>query len=137
MPLGRKHFRRSRDAPILLRKGLWTSPGCQRSLFLKTCIYLSRRRTLVKVLDGIDRLGDSEGDAASRTRPEARSIGPFAEDHSRKQRAENQQGLSSLDRLVDLLLAVQSSFVFRAGIFCVCPDRPGMFARIDKNGSNY
>jgi hypothetical protein len=23
MPLGRKHFRRSRDAPILLRKGLW------------------------------------------------------------------------------------------------------------------
>src|SRR5580765_797312 len=31
MPLGRKHFRRSRDAPIYYGKGLLASPFCQRS----------------------------------------------------------------------------------------------------------
>lgn len=136
MPLGRKHFRRSRDAPICYGK------DCGQVLIvkdrlLKSCIYLSRRRWLFKTLDEIEPLLDSEGNSSARTRPATRPIHPFAEDHSRKQRAKNQQGLSFSDLLADLLLAVQSSFVFRAGIFCVCGHCPGMFATIDKNRSNH
>lgn len=103
---------------------------------LKSCIYLSRRHWLFKTLDEIESLRDSEGNPPARTRPETRPIRPCAEDHSRKQRAKNQQGLSFPDLLADLLLAVQSSLIFRTGIFCVCGDCPGMFTTIDKNRSN-
>lgn len=60
MPLGRKHFRRSRDAPIYYGK------DCGQSLLSKivcpeTCLYLSRWRRLVNTLDDREHMGDSEG----------------------------------------------------------------------------
>jgi hypothetical protein len=65
MPLGRKHFRRSRDAPILLRKGLWPVLVVKDRLSLKTCIYNSRHQTRIELLDDIEALGDSEGNPAA------------------------------------------------------------------------
>ena|SRR5438270_13968983 len=75
MPLGRKHFRRSRDAPIfahsrqnhangnyVLRKGLW--PVLLSKIIgpkaLPSTIYLSRWRKSVKTLDERESQGDSE-----------------------------------------------------------------------------
>lgn len=92
---------------------------------LKSSIYLSRRHWLFKTLDEIESPRDSEGNPPARTRPETRPIRPCAEDHSRKQRAKNQQGLSFPDLLADLLLAVQSSLIFRTGIFLRMRRLPG------------
>src|SRR5258708_2464104 len=64
MPLGRKHFRRSRDAPIYYGKDCGQS-CCQRSLSLKTCFYHSRWRRSVKTLDDGDAVSDSEGEIAA------------------------------------------------------------------------
>ena len=63
MPLGRKHFRRSRDAPHS-EKDYLASPVVKDRLLLKTSIYHSRRQTPIKLLDDIEPLGDSEGNSA-------------------------------------------------------------------------
>jgi hypothetical protein len=73
MPLGRKHFRRSRDAPIFAHSrqnranGTYfvtertvASPVVKDRLSLKTFIYLSRWRTSLKTLDERESRGDSE-----------------------------------------------------------------------------
>ena len=65
MPPGRKHFRRSRDAPIYYGKGLVPSPVVKDRLFRKNvvqknCLYLSRWQSHSKALDDGNRMDDSE-----------------------------------------------------------------------------
>jgi hypothetical protein len=63
MPLGRKHFRRSRDAPIS-EKDFWPS-FLSKIVVLKTCIYLSRWQRLFKTLDEGKAQRDSAGNSAT------------------------------------------------------------------------
>jgi CubicO group peptidase (beta-lactamase class C family) len=69
MPLGRKHFRRSRDAPISYGKDcgqvLLSKIVVARDRSKKTCLYLSRWPRLVKLLDDVGLPGDSQGNSAA------------------------------------------------------------------------
>jgi hypothetical protein len=60
MPLGRKHFRRSRDAPIYYGKTV-ASPVVKDRLSLKTSFYHNRWQPVIKSLDDAKLPGDSEG----------------------------------------------------------------------------
>src|SRR6476646_8170437 len=82
MPLGRKHFRRSRDAPKPERT--IGQSCCQRSFAEKSCIYLSRWQTPIKLLDDILPLGDSQGNAPARERTESCTVDPVAKHASGK-----------------------------------------------------
>jgi hypothetical protein len=72
MPLGRKHFRRSRDAPnmpiraktgangIHVKEKPVASPVVKDPRSLMTCLYLSRWLRPLKILDDWDDVTDSE-----------------------------------------------------------------------------
>jgi hypothetical protein len=69
MPLGRKHFRRSRDAPIWYGKDCGQSLLSKIALSLKTSFYHNRCRTVIKLLDDVKLPGDSEGNPPAQLNP--------------------------------------------------------------------
>jgi len=122
MPLGRKHFRRSRDAPI--RKGLLASPVVKDRL-LKSCIYLSRTQPPIKRLDDIAPLGDSKGNAPVLERTESRTVGTVAKHASGKKRQARKPAAMCLKSLRYVSLPANLLLLGRGFLGCAFLGGPG------------
>ncbi len=71
MPLGRKHFRRSRDAPICYGKGLLASPVVKDHCLKRPVSTLAEGGDSSKRLDDGEHIVDSEGKAAKPFSPDS------------------------------------------------------------------